>query len=213
VNLHSIDVSSGELARFGRPAGYLSRQVKRFSALWLNNTLRELPDVALIADWLIRNMPESQSSAVVHGDFRIGNLMFAGSRPARVSAILDWEMATIGDPLADLGYLLAWWAQPGEPPDEVFWLPTVTTQPGFCSRDELTARYAERSGRSVGDLRWYVVLALWKTAIFLEGSYRRLLAGTTDDAFFASLEAHVPALAERAWGVARGEGEPVGSAR
>ncbi|MDX6717160.1 MAG: hypothetical protein QOH30_3718 [Baekduia sp.] len=211
VALHGTDWAAAGLEGFGRPTGYLERQLRRFGSLWEATRTREVPTLELVAEWLHRHRPESGPATLVHGDYRLGNAMFGSGAPAELIAVLDWEMATIGDPLADLGYLLAWWAQPGEPPDEVFWLPTVTTQPGFCSRDELMARYAERSGRRVGDLRWYIVLALWKTAIFLEGSYGRLLAGTTDDAFFASLEAHVPALADRAWTVARGDGEPVGS--
>ena len=130
--------------------------------------------------------------------------MFASGAPARINAIFDWELATIGDPLADVGYLTATWAQPGDP-DTNFTRGAVTTQPGFPTRAELIARYEERSGRSMTAVAWYATLALWKAAIFLEGSYKRLLAGTTDDPFFKLLDAGVPALAEHAWGVAHGE--------
>jgi aminoglycoside phosphotransferase (APT) family kinase protein len=210
VDLHATDWVAAGLEGFGRPVGYLERQLRRFASLWEANRTREIPSLDLVTEWLGSRRPKSGYATLVHGDYRLGNAMFAPGPPARVTAILDWEMATIGDPLADLGYLLAWWAQPGEAPDEVFWLPTVTTRPGFCTRAELAARYGEASGRSPDDLRWYVVLALWKTAIFLEGSYRRLLAGTTDDAFFAELGEHVPALADRALAVARGERDALG---
>ena len=120
-------------------------------------------------------------------------------------AIFDWELATIGDPLADVGYLTATYPQPGDPPGTLFELSAVTRQEGFPSRDELIALYEERTGRSMSDLRWYQALALWKSAVFLEGSYKRLLTGTTDDPFFRMLDAGVPELAERAWTVAGGE--------
>jgi aminoglycoside phosphotransferase (APT) family kinase protein len=116
----------------------------------------------------------------------------------RLSAIFDWELATIGDPLADVGYLLATWAQEGDPESTIASLTTVTRRSGFPTRDDLVPRYEERSGRSMRDLRWYTTLALWKSAIFLEGSYKRRLAGTTEDAFFDRLEAGVPEIAERA---------------
>ena len=131
----------------------------------------------------------------MHGDYRLGNVMFTGDR---LSAIFDWELATIGDPLADVGYLVATYAEPGDPPSTVASLTTVTRQPGFPTREELVARYEERSGRSMSDLRWYTTLALWKSAIFLEGSYKRRLAGTTDDPFFDRLKDGVPEIAERA---------------
>jgi aminoglycoside phosphotransferase (APT) family kinase protein len=107
VKLHSVDVAEGDLASFGRPDGYLRRQVERFSALWDINTTRSLPDVGLLGGWLADNLPDSQQAAVLHGDYRPGNLMFHRSAPARVAAVLDWEMAAVGDPLADLGYLTA----------------------------------------------------------------------------------------------------------
>ncbi len=129
--------------------------------------------------------------------------MLADGAPARLLAIVDWELATIGDPLADVGYLTATYAQPGDEPGTTFSLGTVTAQEGFPSRAELIARYEERAGRSMSAVPWYTALALWKSAIFLEGSYRRLLAGTTDDPFFRLLDAGVPELAERAWAVAR----------
>ena len=108
--LHALDVGTGELATLGRPDGYLRRQVDRFSSLWPTVSRRTLPEVDALAVWLGENLPRSPRASVVHGDFRIGNLMFARSGPVRVQAILDWEMATLGDPLADLGYLVATYA-------------------------------------------------------------------------------------------------------
>jgi aminoglycoside phosphotransferase (APT) family kinase protein len=140
----------------------------------------------------------------VHGDFRLGNTMFAPGAPARLVAIFDWELATIGDPLADVGYLTATYPEPGDDAGTLFTLAAVTTREGFPTRAELIARYEERSGRSMSSVRWYQTLALWKSAVFLEGSYKRLLAGTTDDPFFKLLGEGVPEIAQRAWDVAHG---------
>jgi aminoglycoside phosphotransferase (APT) family kinase protein len=194
VELHAVDASAAGLAGFGRPDGYLERQLKRFGGLYETNATRPLPDLEAVADWLAANLPDSPPSTVVHGDYRIGNVMMAPS-PIRLAAILDWEMATIGDPLADLGYMTTMWSEPGDPPNAVSDLSSVTREAGFPPRDFLTARYAERTGRSVDALPWYQILATWKAAIFLEGSYGRFSAGTTADPYFGNLEAGVPALA------------------
>jgi aminoglycoside phosphotransferase (APT) family kinase protein len=194
VELHAVDATDGELAGFGRPDGYLERQLKRFGGLYETNATRPLPDLEAVADWLATNLPESPASTVVHGDYRLGNVMIAPS-PTRLAAILDWEMATIGDPLADLGYMTAMWSEADDPPNPVSDLSSVTRGAGFPDRAFLAARYAERTGRSLDALPWYQVLAIWKAAIFLEGSFRRFGAGTTSDPYFASLEAGVPALA------------------
>jgi aminoglycoside phosphotransferase (APT) family kinase protein len=195
VEVHDVDWSACGLEGYGKPTGYLERQLRRFTGLWEHNATRELPALDEVTAWLGEHRPESGPATIVHGDYRLGNVMFTGDR---LSAIFDWELATIGDPLADVGYLIATWAQPGDPESTVASLSTVTRQPGFPTREQLIARYEERSGRSMSDLRWYTTLALWKSAIFLEGSYKRRLAGTTDDPFFDRLEHGVPEIAERA---------------
>lgn len=202
VEIHAVDWEACGLEGYGKPTGYLDRQVRRFSGLWEHNKTRDLPVLDEVTRWLGEHKPESGKATIVHGDFRLGNTMFAPGAPARLNAIFDWELATIGDPLADLGYLTATYPQPGEEQGTIFSLGSVTTQPGFPTRAELIARYEERSGRSMQDVRWYATLALWKSAVFLEGSYKRLLAGTTDDPFFKMLDRGVPELAERALGVA-----------
>jgi aminoglycoside phosphotransferase (APT) family kinase protein len=198
VDLHRVDVSTGELATFGRPEGYLARQVKLFSSLWTQNTTRSIPEVEALGLWLGENLPESRSASVVHGDFRIGNLMFASNAPASVVAILDWEMATIGDPLADLGYLTATYAtaDAARTPME---LTSVTREPGYPGKDELIARYQEQLPVDVGALPWYQALALWKAAIFCEAMYTRWLHGERPgDTFAPTLELGIPALVEAA---------------
>jgi aminoglycoside phosphotransferase (APT) family kinase protein len=204
VEVHAAPWRELGLEGYGRPTGYLERQLRRFSGLWEHNRTRELPVLDRVTEWLRAHVPESPPATIVHGDYRLGNTMVAPAPPARVVAIFDWELATIGDPLADLGYLTATYAEPGDDAGAMFALSAVTTRPGFPTRAELVARYEERSGRAMGALPWYQALALWKSAVFLEGSYRRLLAGTTDDPFFRTLEHGVPELAERAWSVAGG---------
>ena len=199
IQLHHVDVGEGELAALGRPQGYLERQVKRFAGLWETNTTRGLPQVEKLGNWLARNVPDTQRVSVVHGDYRMGNLMFAGSAPAEVVGILDWEMATLGDPLADLGYLTATWAEPGSTPT-VMELTSVTRQPGYWTRERIVARYAERTGLDVDVLPWYQALALWKSAIFCEAIRTRWLRGERpgDEVFGPSLEAGVPLLLQQA---------------
>lgn len=202
VEIHAVDWLACGLEGYGRPTGYLDRQLRRFAGLWEHNRTRELPVLDRLSAWLAEHRPESGPATIVHGDYRLGNTMFARGAPARLNAIFDWELATIGDPLADVGYLVATWSQADDAEDAMRGLGAVTRRPGFPTREELVARYEERSGRPMSDVRWYMTLALWKSAVFLEGSYRRRLAGTTDDAFFDLLEQGVPAIAERAWRIA-----------
>ncbi|MFC9270770.1 phosphotransferase family protein [Streptomyces zhihengii] len=201
VALHGIDVTRGELASLGSPGGYLRRQVDRFRGLWEVNTTRALPAVERIADWLARNLPPSQAASVVHGDFRMGNLMFAPRAPARILAILDWEMATLGDPLADLGYLTATWSEAGAVATPLELTP-VTREPGHLTRRELAERYRSRTGLDLTPLPWYQTLALWKAAVFCEAIRTRWLRGERpgDTVFGPSLEAGVPRLLEAAAG-------------
>ena len=198
VEVHSLDWRDCGLEGFGKPTGYLDRQLRRFTGLWEHNKTRELPLVEELCDWLTANKPESPEATIVHGDFRLGNTMFADGAPARLVAIFDWEMATIGDPLADVGYMTATWSQRDDPTGTMFDLTTVTHGEGFPTRDELVTRYEELSGRSMSDLGWYQALALWKAAVFMEGNYKRSLAGTTDDPFLKLFDEGVPALAQAA---------------
>ncbi len=199
VEIHAVDWRERGLDWFGKPTGYLERQLRRFNGLWEHNKTRELPVVQEVGQWLADNLPESPPATIVHGDFRLGNVMVADEAPARVVAVFDWELSTIGDPLADVGYLSLTWTEPGESDDTMFSaLTSVTRAEGFLSRTELVARYEERSGRSVGKLNWYQALAAWKAAVFMEGNYKRFKAGDSDDEFLGMFDEGVPALAEKA---------------
>lgn len=206
ADLHAVDWQAVGLSEFGKPQGYLERQIRRWSGQLDASRNRPLPDLDAVTEWLATHLPESGEATIVHGDYRLDNALFAPEPPVRILAILDWEMATLGDPLADLGYLLSFWQEPDDPGLELgdsAW--RITAQPGFPTRAQLVARYAERTGRQMEHVAFYVALAIWKLAILLEGSYRRHLAGATDDPFFATLDLGVPALAHRALAVCRGE--------
>jgi aminoglycoside phosphotransferase (APT) family kinase protein len=198
VELHAVDWRAVGLEGFGKPSGYLERQLRRFTGLWEHNRTRDLKEVEQVGNWLRANLPESPPATIVHGDYRLGNTMLAPDAPARLIAIFDWEMATIGDPLADLGYMMIHWIERDDPSVGMFNLHSVTELEGFPTRSELIARYEERSGRSMQALTWYVTLALWKAVVFMEGNYKRAVAGSTDDPFLKSFGEGVIQLARRA---------------
>jgi aminoglycoside phosphotransferase (APT) family kinase protein len=206
VEIHGVDWQAVGLEGFGKPTGYLERQLRRFGGLWELNRTREIPAVESVGAWLADNLPSSGPATIVHGDYRLGNTMYAADAPAQLEAVLDWEMATIGDPLADIGYLCMMWSEEGDPSEGLrAALGNVTRAEGFPTRAELIARYQERSGRSVGDIRWYTVLAVWKSVVFMEGNYKRAVAGSTDDPYLHSFGEGVLELATRAEELAFGD--------
>ena len=205
VEVHAVDWRACGLEGYGKPSGYLERQLRRFTGLWEHNKTRELPVVEEVRDWLAANLPESPEATIVHGDYRLGNVMLADESPARLVAIFDWELSTIGDPLADLGYLTVTWAEADDPEDSSFArLSAATRLEGFMTRGELIARYEEGSGRSMSALNWYQALAMWKAAVFMEGNYKRYTMGASDDEYLALFDQGVPLLAEKAREVAHG---------
>ena len=203
VDLHSVDVAVPEVAALGRPDGYLERQVKLFASLWGKNTQRSLPQVSRLGEWLAASIPATQRHAVVHGDYRAGNAMIASSTPVEVAAILDWEMSTLGDPLADLGYFRVTYTD-RENPRTVMDLTPVTAGEGFLTRSDLAERYQQKTGLDLSVLPWYEAFALWKAAIFSEAIYTRWLNGEAPSAgnFTGSLETGVPELIAAAEAVA-----------
>jgi aminoglycoside phosphotransferase (APT) family kinase protein len=198
VEIHDVDWEAVGLEGFGKPSGYLERQLKRFGGLWEHNKTRDIPAVERVGDWLRDNVPESGKATIVHGDYRLGNVMMAPEAPARLVAVFDWEMATIGDPLADVGYLTTLWVDRDDPPLGKFELSGVTREEGFPTREELIGRYEEGAGRAVKDIRWYRTLALWKSIVFMEGNYKRAVEGSTDDPYLKGFGEGVLELSERA---------------
>jgi len=199
VELHEVDSRAPGLAPFVRPGSYLERQVRRFAQLWTVNATRSLPLVESVGERLAATLPEPLPPTVVHGDYRLGNVIVVPEAPRPVVAVLDWEMGAIGDPRADLGYLLATYSEPG---GESSALPVspITATPGFPFRSEIVDRYVASSGRDVEPLAWFEALALWKAAVFCEAIYGRFRRHelTSDDARAAAFEHIVPELASSA---------------
>lgn len=197
VEIHAADGPS--LDAFRRSGSYLERQVRRFTQLWDINQTREIYEVGEVARLLAARLPEPLPETVVHGDYRLGNTMVSPDEPTRIAAVLDWEMGAIGDPRADVGYLLAMYSEPNGRFSPLGSSP-VTAEPGFPTRAELVARYVERSGRDVEPLGWFEALALWKAAVFCEAIYGRFVRGElgAEDTRAAIFEQAVPLLARAA---------------
>jgi aminoglycoside phosphotransferase (APT) family kinase protein len=204
VDLHRVDINAVGLDGFGKPDGYLERQLRRMRQLWDLARFRDIPEIPEVGAWLSANVPPQGAATIVHGDYKLDNVILGPSSPARLIAVVDWEMSTLGDPLADLGWLLYFWRDPG---DSTFGLAvsSVMDLDGFMRRGDLARRYAERRDIGAANLNWFAALAGWKIAIIMEGSYRRFLGGVADHPAFARLDEGVPWLAQRAAAAMRGE--------
>jgi aminoglycoside phosphotransferase (APT) family kinase protein len=177
ASLHGVDWRKVGLAEgFGKPEGYLARQLRRWHEQWERSKTQEVPALDQLETWLAARVPESLPATIVHGDFRLENCMI-DAHSLRVVAIFDWEMSTLGDPLADLGWALAYWPEATDPPTWRQSMATVSTLPGFPTRAELIDRYESMSGRSVRAVRFYQVFALYKLAIIAQGIFRRVTGG------------------------------------
>ena len=198
AEIHALDWRATGLVEIDRGGDYLGRQLRRFAGLWERYRRRPIPAIEEAHERLVELQPSSTERTLVHGDYRLGNTIFSTAAPPRLQAVVDWEMASIGDPLADLGYLTSTWAEPGDREGVLLDLGAVTGLPGFGSRADLVSAYEAHSGRAAECLPWYEALACWKSAVLLEGSYQRSREGIGSGAFFAGLEHGVPDLAERA---------------
>ncbi len=196
--IHSVDLDAAGLADFGRPAGYLKRQLVRWQRQRELSNTRDLPGYPELVQRLADRMPASADGTLVHGDFRLDNTLIRLTGPAQVAAVVDWEMSTLGDPLADLGLTLSYWAEQAEEPAEVTVGATVTSLPGFWSRAAFAARYAELTGRDVSDIGYYIAFGYFKLAIVLEGIHARFLAHQTVGEGFEREGPAVLTLIERA---------------
>lgn len=196
ADIHAVDwrgIGLAELAR--KPEQFLARNLRRMQELYEAVRHREVTEVDEAGEWLRENALAQSDITLTHGDYKLDNVMLGPAPPPRIAAVVDWEISTIGDPLVDLGWML--YFSPDDASD------------GYPSREELAGRYAQRTGRSLADLRFYTAMAGWKIAIIMEGSNFRFKQGMADDSMFAALDAAVPALAGRALGIIRGE-IPVG---
>lgn len=173
VALHAVDIEAVGLGDLHRSASYLDRQLKRWAGQWEASKTRELPGMERLHDWLVAHQPAERETTIVHGDYRLGNMIVGDD--AKVHAILDWELCTVGDPLADLSYLLRAWAMPEDPPGPN--LDPPTRAGGFATHAEIVDRYAALSGRDVSDLSYWMAFNAWRSAAIGEGVYRRYIDG------------------------------------
>ncbi|HEY8092128.1 MAG TPA: phosphotransferase family protein, partial [Acidimicrobiales bacterium] len=171
--IHAVDVEAVGLSDLGRHEGYIARQLKRWYGQWQQSKTRELPAIDELHEVLGARIPEQGPACIVHGDYRLDNTMV--NADGRVVAVLDWEICTLGDPLADVGLLMVYWTGPTD--ETSAWTGSASTAPGFPDRAAVLQRYAEAAGRPVESIDFYVAFASWKLACILEGVYARYLAG------------------------------------
>ncbi|MCU1502796.1 MAG: hypothetical protein JWM12_2150, partial [Ilumatobacteraceae bacterium] len=171
--IHAVDLDAVGLADLGKHEGYIARQLKRWYGQWNAQKTRELPAVDEVHDVLAARIPEQGPATIVHGDYRLDNCMVGDD--GRIVAVLDWEICTLGDPMADVGLLQVYWTGPGD--DASAWTASATTAPGFLDRGDIAARYAQVSGRDLSELPFYTAFACWKLACIMEGVYARYVGG------------------------------------
>lgn len=173
AQIHSVDISEVGLADLGRHDGYVQRQLKRWSGQWEKSKTRELPLVEEVHSRLVELAPPQSASTLVHGDYRLDNVIY--SPTGEVAAVVDWELCTIGEPLADLGLLMVYWREADDEPIPL--ITPATVEPGFPKRDDLAGLYAEITGRDISRLDYFVALGFWKLAVIAEGVLARFAAG------------------------------------
>jgi aminoglycoside phosphotransferase (APT) family kinase protein len=198
ADLHAIDVTHHGLNSLGKPAGFVQRQIRGWTERWQRSKIADVPDMEALAEWLATHLPgDPERPSVVHGDFKLDNVMLDRSDLRRLVAVLDWEMSALGDPLVDVGILLAYWSR-DRPPDRRDALGSVVDRPGWYTRDEIVERYATRSGRDLSGIRFYETFALFKVAVVIQQIFFRYARGQTDDPRFAHFDARVSDLARQA---------------
>ncbi len=199
AQLHSIDVDANGLGSLGKPAGFVARQIRGWTERWHGSKTSDVPEMEQLAVWLEERIPaDPPRPTVVHGDYKLDNVMLDAGNPARLVGVFDWEMSAIGDPLVDLGILLCYWVHvaAAEARDDA--VATVTTEPGWFGRDEILERYAESAKTPLDAIALYEVFAVFKLAVVIQQIYARFVRGQTDDARFAALGERVTLLAQKA---------------
>ena len=198
ASLHAIDVERAGLSGLGKPAGFVERQVRGWSDRWQRSQTTTLPEMDDLAAWLRNRLPPPPSPpAIVHGDFKLDNLMLDEHDVTRLIGVFDWEMCALGDPLVDLGIVLAYWS-PTAPPSQRDALTTVIDRPGYYTKDEIVERYASKSRRDLSGIRFYEVFAVFKIAVVIQQIYYRFANGQTSDQRFANFDQRVAFLAHHA---------------
>jgi aminoglycoside phosphotransferase (APT) family kinase protein len=198
VKLHAIDIAKTGLSVLGRPEGFLERQIVGWADRWNRAKTEELPQMNRVIQWLADRRPDSPVPTLVHNDYKLDNVMIRPGSVDEIEAVLDWEMATVGDPLADLGLTLCYWAWADAPQLRSRDLPALTSQPGWYNRDQFVQRYTERSGRDLSNISYYEVLGVFKLAVILQQIYYRFKRGQTRDTRFQDFDSRVWELVELA---------------
>lgn len=184
AKIHAVDISEVGLHDFSRQEGYIARQLKRWYGQWNAQKTRELSVVDRVHEELLKRIPEQGAATIVHGDYRLDNCIV--SSQGEIQAVLDWEICTLGDPLADLGLLTVYWTGPGDEASP--WMSQYTTVKGFLNRGDLIERYAKVTGRDVSQIEYYRAFAYWKLACIVEGVYARYLGGALGEKNASDLE-------------------------
>lgn len=192
--LHRVDPARVGLAGLGNPEGFLARQLAGWSKRWAAALETPRPQTEALLRWFAANLPLSGRTSLIHNDYKLDNLLLRTDDPAVPVAVLDWDMCTRGDPLMDLGYLLTYWAEPGDPPDWIAASPMPTVYPGFGPREAVIARYAGQTGFAVGALGWYQAFSAFKLAVILQQIYIRYVRGQTTDPRFAAFAPRIATL-------------------
>ncbi len=186
VELHAVDYEAAGLEDLGKPEGFLKRQTEGWIGRYEKARTEDVEDLEPPTEWLAANVPDSPPATIIHNDFKLNNLVLNPDDLTEVRAVLDWEMATLGDPLFDLAVSLSYWIEADDPEELQNILPTVTSLPGFMTRKEFIDRYAEKSGRDLSEMHWYMVFGYFKLAAILQQIYARWKKGQTQDERFAS---------------------------
>jgi len=204
ADLHTVDISAPGLAALGKPAGFVERQVRGWLQRWHGSQTSEQPEMDVLAQWLVERLPPDPARpTLLHGDFKLDNVMLDALDLGRLVAVFDWEMSALGDPLVDLGILLAYWIHT-VPASQGDALTSVTRRPGWFTRAEMLERYAARTGSDLTKIEFYEVFAVFKLAVVLQQIFYRYHHGQTDDARFATLDKRVTWLARIATTLAEG---------
>jgi aminoglycoside phosphotransferase (APT) family kinase protein len=197
LQLHAVDPDAIGLSDFGHPDGFLARQVRRWWQQWEASKTRELPSIETLRSRLDETVPQSSAPGIVHGDYRLDNVMYAPADPSRIVAVIDWEMCTIGDPLCDVGLLCVYWADDeSEAGARTLHGRAITVEEGFAKRADLLRDYAAGTERDLTSLDWYIALGAYKLAIIAEGITARFLMGMTVGEGFETMGEMVPAIVD-----------------
>ncbi len=203
VELHAVDWQKAGLGELGRPEGFLERQVKGWIGRYDKAKTEEIEEVDPLTEWIQKNIPESPPATIVHNDYKLNNLLLNPEDLTEVRAVLDWEMTTIGDPLFDLAVSLSYWVEAGDSQELKEVLPTVADTPGFMTRNEFIEYYAQKSGRDLSDIHWYLVFGYFKLAAILQQIYARWHNGQTKDGRFANFNERVKNVIVHAYDLAQ----------